>query len=128
MVLTKGNFQMMLGFTLSMPGCPSWNGKWYGEGRKYATIRSFVGKESIKTAVKILEHGRYHYSWDDGWCAGIDVHELNSNQARKLRLQSSGFCGYDWMVDSIIKYGKPMADHEVELHLAEACGNAMVPE
>ena len=116
---------MQLAFTLSMPGCPSWNGKWSGEGRKYSIIRSFIGKESIKTAIRILEHGQYYYCWDDGLRAAIDVHEVNSSQARKLRLQSAGFCGYDWMVETIIKYGKPLADHEVKLHVAEAWGVAM---
>jgi len=116
---------MILAFTLSMPGCPSWNGRWSGEGRKFVIVKTFTSKELAK-AVLILEEKSFSYRWDDGWMAGIDVHHVDSSQAAKLRKASDGFLGYDWMVDTIVKYGKPLGSHEVKLHLAEACGK--VPE
>ena len=107
----------MLVFTLSMPNCSSWDGKWSGEGRKYAIVKTFTGvKKTLKAAV-IRDNGYYHYSWSDGWAAGITVKEVDSSQAAKIRKESQGFCGYDWMVDSILMYGKPMADHEVKAFL-----------
>ena len=119
---------MILAFTLSMPGCQSWNGKWSGEGRKYAITHTFTKKEDIKNAVKILNERSFHYRWDDGWVARIDVHEVDSKQKRKLSNESLGFCNYDWMVRTIIQYGKPMADHEIKLHLAESWGVVMVSD
>lgn len=108
---------MILAFTLSMPGCPSWNGKWSGEGRKYVIVKTFTSKE-LANAVLILNERSFSYRWDDGWHACIDVHEVNSSQAAKLRKESDGFCGYDWMVDTIVKYGKPLGAHEIEKHVS----------
>ena len=105
---------MMLAFTLSMPGCPSWNGKWSGEGKKYVIINTYVGKKHIEHAEKILRQRSFSYRWDDGWAARIDVHEVSSSQAAKLRKESNGFCGYDWMVKSIVQHGVILADHQVE--------------
>lgn len=104
---------MILAFTLSMPNCASWNGRWSGEGRKYVIVKTFRGRKSIEKALKILETRYYHYSWSDGWGAGITVSEVDSAQASKLRRESQGFSGYDWMVRTICDYGQPMADHEV---------------
>lgn len=108
---------MILAFTLSMPGCPSWNGRWSGEGRKYVIVRSFTKKIEVDNAAEILKSRSFHYSWSDGWMARIDIHSVTSAQAKRLRKESNGFCGYDWMVDTIIKYGKPLATHEIDDHL-----------
>ena len=89
---------MLISFELSMPGVASWNGKWSGEGRCYVVVRSF-GKAKPKL-------GYYHYNFGDGWAAGVTVREVTSGAAKKLRKQSAGFCGYDWMVDSIVMHGK----------------------
>ncbi len=94
---------MLIAFQLSMPGCASWDGKWSGEGRKYVKVESIRNKQK---AQEILEKGYYRYSFGDGWAAGITVTEVDSRTAAKLRRESDGFCGYDWMVDSIIKYGE----------------------
>ena len=108
---------MILAFQLSMPNCASWNGRWSGEGRKYVIVKTFRGKKAVEKAEAILAKGYYHYSWSDGWGAGITVKEVNSSQAAKLRKESQGFSGYDWMVTTICDYGQPMADHEVREHL-----------
>ena len=91
-------------FKLSMPGCPSWNGKWSGEGSFYAIVVKFpeVQKEKFD---KVMKESYYSYSWPDGWRAAIDVTEVDAKQARQIKKNSRGFCGYDWMVDSIIKDG-----------------------
>lgn len=47
----------------------------------------------------------FHYSWDDGWGACVSVSRMSAQEARKLERLSSGFCGYDWMITSIIKDG-----------------------
>lgn len=119
---------MILAFTLSMPGCPSWNGKWSGEGKRYVIVKTFKSLVEMENSIKILDDKSFFYRWEDGWHACVEVQQVDSKQAAKLRKESNGFCGYDWMVDTIIKYGKPMATHEVKLHLAEAWGNALSPQ
>uniref|UniRef100_A0A6M3KQE8 Uncharacterized protein n=1 Tax=viral metagenome TaxID=1070528 RepID=A0A6M3KQE8_9ZZZZ len=89
---------MLLKFKLSMPNNNSWNGKWSGDGKEYNIMRNFTSK---KEAQRMLDKGYYHYNFGDGWSAGIDVTKLDAKQARQARKASKGFCGYEWMVDSI---------------------------
>ncbi len=89
---------MTLVFVLSMPGCASWNGRWSGEGKLYSIVRRFRGKSP--------EPGHYSYAWPDGWRASVEVRQVDFSEARRLRRNSKGFCGYDWMVDSIVKHGR----------------------
>lgn len=96
---------MILSFRLTMPNVNSWNGKWSGEGKKYIITKRFL-KKDIELANDLVKTGYYHYNFGDGWSAGIYVEEVDSRQAAKLRKLSVGFCGYDWMVESILKYGK----------------------
>ena len=97
----------MLAFKLSMPGVASWNGRWSGEGREYVIVRS-LGRSKAAGAheAKILAGAPYGYGFGDGWFASVSVREVDPTEARKLRRTSAGFCGYDWMVDSIIDHGK----------------------
>ncbi len=87
-----------------MPCAPSWNGKWSGDGEFYAIVQKFSVKQYEK-ARKILEGEYYQYRFGDGWVAGIDAKEVDAKEAKKIKKNSLGFCGYDWMVDSIIKDG-----------------------
>lgn len=103
---------MTLVFTLSMPGRASWNGRWSGEDRIYAITKNFTTKKGKEKAAKILADGYYSYRWSDGWAAGISVKEVTSQEARKIRKKSQGFCGYDWMVDSIMAHGAIYASHD----------------
>lgn len=97
----------MISFELSMPGSPSWNGKWSGEGRLFAVVKSLPNSEKGKAkAEEILKPGYYSYSWPDGWRARIGVRQVTSAEARKIRKLSRGFCGYEWMIDSILLHGE----------------------
>lgn len=88
-------------YELSMPGRGSWNGAWSGESNLYAIIRRYKSQKAEKRARSILERSAYSYSWTDGWCARVTVRQVNFADARRLRRESKGFCGYSWMVDSI---------------------------
>lgn len=91
-------------FVLSMPGVGSWNGKWSGEGRFYArTCTAFFRGKPIYPELK---EGKFHYHWDDGWAACVEVKFVTPSEAKKAEKQSKGFCGYEWMVESLKKYGK----------------------
>lgn len=103
-----------IAFTLSMPGSPSWNGKWSGEGKLYAIVKKFTGARGADKAKSILANCYYSYSWSDGWRAGIDAKMVDGKTAGQFRKRSCGFCGYDWMVDSILVDGviKSASDKE----------------
>lgn len=101
---------MTLSFTLSMPGRSSWNGRWSGEEKLYAIVKTFTGKKGQQKAEEILKQQYYSYGWSDGWRAGIKVEQVDPARARKIRSKSQGFCGYSWMVDSIIRHGAIYAD------------------
>jgi len=101
---------MTLAFFLSMSNPPSWNGKWSGEGRKYVKTVKFKKKE-LENADKILKNGGYSYSWSDGWRALVRVEQVTPEQSRQLTKTSDGFCGYEWMITSIIKKGYITADY-----------------
>lgn len=110
---------MMLAFFLHMPGCPSWNGRWSGEllpltGRHYVIVKTFRTKAGREKANELVIQGCYPYRWDDGWAARIDVREVDSKTARKLRKHSAGFCGYEWMVDSILRHDCILAPSDVK--------------
>ena len=97
----------LVAFTLSMPGRSSWDGRWSGEGRLYVIVRR------VKTVTNDLL-GYHSYAWQDGWCASIEASIVDSKEAAKLRKRSAGFCGYDWMVDSLLMDGRILASHQRE--------------
>jgi len=89
---------MLIAFTLSMPSIGSWNGKWTANGNLYARVINIGSKKRVN---EILTRGSFRYNFGDGWVAGIDVKKVNAKEARRLRKESKGFYGYDWMIDSI---------------------------
>jgi hypothetical protein len=108
---------MLVSFELTMPNRGSWNGRWSGEDRKYFVIKKFSKRfidetEHFKTLVKTGRDGWY-YRWEDGWGASISVEVIDSKEAAKRRKISAGFCGYEWMINSIIQRGEIKASHEL---------------
>lgn len=103
---------MTLLFELTMPNVGSWDGKWSGANRRHLLIRKLSNtKKNLERATKLV--GNYHYSWSDGWGANVQCTVIEPKCARYFRKLSDGFCGYDWMVDSILERGKILADHEI---------------
>lgn len=90
----------MIGFTLSMPNVGSWNGRWSGENEIY-----FVSRKNRKKEAE-LDGKYFRYNFGDGWSAGISCKKMSSQEANKLRKKSKDFCGYEWMVDSILENNK----------------------
>lgn len=96
---------MHVSFELSMPGNNAWNGKWTGEGKLYARVVNVgTSKAAREKYEKLIGH--HSYSFGDGWRAAITVRECTSTAARKLRKDSLGFCGYDWMIESLRSHGE----------------------
>ena len=90
----------MIAFELSMPNKGSWNGKWSQEGE------CFVRTMDQRKVPKEYWDKDFYYHWDDGWTACVSVRQCPASEARKIERKSKGFCGYDWMITSIIKYGE----------------------
>jgi hypothetical protein len=92
-----------------MPNVGSWNGKWTGTQKVYYRTKSFLNKNAPTVLLERLKEkspANYYYNFGDGWGANILVELIDSNEARKRNKISSGFCGYEWMIDSIIKNDK----------------------
>jgi len=96
---------MYLQFTLSMPNVGSWNGKWSGRENLYALVHSFSTQKAKAKAAELLAKRSFYYNFGDGWGASVGVTEITSTEARRVRKASKGFCGYNWMVDSILADG-----------------------
>lgn len=96
----------MLVFELTMPGRGSWNNRWSQEDVKHYIVRPNSTVKDRKLLKEILETKHFYYRWDDGWTACVSVSNVKSNEANRCRKQSKGFCGYDWMVTSIIRKGR----------------------
>lgn len=100
-------------FTLTMPNRGSWNGRWSGENDYYAVTRVLPRKGAGRDAALQLVGRSFHYSWSDGWGANVSVRLIDGREASVVRKRSKGFCGYEWMVDSLLKRGRILADHEL---------------
>lgn len=116
---------MILCFKLSMPNVGSWNGKWTSQDKLHVKLVSFQGKKRIERAKEILEKSRFTYNFGDGWRAAIDVYHIDGSfpksEPARLRRESAGFCGYDWMVDSIISDLDIIAPSDKEEKCTDDC-------
>lgn len=90
-------------FILTMPGIGSWNGKWSGSGRLYAKTRRAFFRN--KPTYPNLKEGRFSYAWEDGWRACVEVKFITPTEEKKVMKDSKGFCGYEWMIDDLCKFG-----------------------
>lgn len=97
-------------FKLSMPKNNSWNGRWTGEDSCYCRVRSYPFRKDSKKvnqALKnVLSTSNYIYDFGDGWIAQIDVQECTAAEKANCIRKSQGFCGYEWMIDEIERFGR----------------------
>lgn len=92
----------IISFELTMPSNNSWNGKWTGAEKKYYIIKRL----SERSTENLLANGDYYtHNFGDGWMAAVRVEIIDSKESAKRKKLSSGFCGYDWMVNSLIYSG-----------------------
>jgi hypothetical protein len=104
---------MILGFTLTMPNIGSWNGKWSGEGNLYFRSKTLNKKDTIKL-IQGKEERNFHYNWNDGWGANVNVRIITISEKNELEKKSKGFYGYDWMIDSIIEFGEILDNSDIK--------------
>lgn len=98
-----------------MPNVGSWNGKWTGAERKYYVIRkmsdrAFADYPHLSNLRPPKGRDSFYYNFGDGWGANVVVESVDSKEASKRRKMSAGFCGYEWMIESILKHGKIIVD------------------
>lgn len=91
-----------LEFKLGMPSNRSWNGKWSGADRCYVRYHN-VSDKTLKRLALIGGEGYFTYRFDDGWMASVSVRVLSFGERKK---KSDGFCGYEWMIRSILDRGE----------------------
>lgn len=96
---------MKLAFTLSMPRNNAWNGRWSGEEKLYVKIVDIGRAKKTITKYASLSGKSFSYDFGDGWRASVSVRFIDGKESRKLKNESAGFCGYDWMIDEIRQYG-----------------------
>jgi hypothetical protein len=94
---------MHFAFTLSMPSTGGAY-RWSGEERVYVCVKSFSQRSWKERLAKLV--GYHSYSFGDGWRPAVAVRVVNADEKKKLLKKSAGFCGYDWMVDSLIHHGE----------------------
>lgn len=91
-------------FKLEMPSRHTWDGRWSGDVRNYTLVRNLDDEVAVQ-----LDGQSWSYGWSDGWRAEVRARVIGDGEEPK---PSDGFHGYDWMVASILRYGKIYADHE----------------
>ena len=97
-------------FRLSMPNRGSWNGGWSGEGRNYVIYKKLTNKMIEFLGLDKQSKQSWYYHWSDGWGANVSARLLEKTERKQ---KSNGFCGYDWMVESILFRNKILASHEI---------------
>ena len=92
----------MIVFRLSMPHRGSWNNKWSGESSEHVIVKRDTQQ------LKELVGKDFRFRWPDGWEALIEVLHFKSTdkEFKDMLKRNTGFCGYNWMVRSIIENGK----------------------
>lgn len=63
-------------------------------------------QKASKRETEIVAGSPYFYSFGDGWAASVSARIVDATEARGLRKQSAGFCGYDWMIEEIRSHGR----------------------
>lgn len=91
-------------FTLSMPRNNSWNHKWTGDSRCYCISKTAFRRN--KPIYPNLKEGNYQYDFEDGWVANVNVKFVTPSEAKIAMKKSDGFCGYGWMCDELMMFGR----------------------
>lgn len=88
-------------FVLTVPKHNTWNNRWSGQNDFFCVVR-LVDKNKAEE----IDGKSYDYDFKDGWMNRIHCEIIKRDEAKKLIKRSSGFMGYEWMIDSIIKNNK----------------------
>lgn len=96
---------MWISFEITMPNVGSWNGVWTGAKNAHFAFRNY-SKKKAEELMKGKESRDFYYNFGDGWGANIKIKPISAPEMKKIEKINSGFMGYDWMIDSIVKLDK----------------------
>ena len=95
-------------FELTMPSNNAWNGRWSGDEKCHAKVLRVDEKKANE-----LDGTSHIYNFGDGWVARVNVCISSSRtETIEVKKRSAGFCGYDWMVDEILRFGRILKMNE----------------
>jgi hypothetical protein len=100
---------MLLSFEITMPNVGSWNGVWTGAKNAHFAFRNYPKKEAERL-MQGKEKRNFYYNFGDGWGANVCMMPISTADKKRIERSNSGFMGYDWMIDSIVKHDKIIAD------------------
>ena len=107
-------------FELTMPNVGSWDGHWTQEEEKHLIFKHVSDKFFKENEKKLV--GSWYYNFGDGWGALVSGSVIDSKERQKLSKINRGFCGYGWMVQSIMLVGGIYTDKELKEILANEEG------
>lgn len=98
-------------FEYSHTSIGSWDRKWSGSGKVYAKEVNLTKglKEHLEALGIDCGNGKnhtFHYDFKDGWACNVTMIVGTKTEFKEIMKHSQGFLGYDWMIDSILKYGR----------------------
>ena len=108
-------------YTLTMPNVGSWDHKWTQAGKLHCRARSYSDKSLVPA--KVLSMKNYYYNFGDGWGANVSCSKIDAKAKASYNKKSLGFCGYDWMIEEIEKYGRIKSVDERRAENAIASAN-----
>jgi hypothetical protein len=111
-------------FELTMPNRGSWNGQWSGQDRRHFIFKSVSNSFFEANKDKLI--GSWHHRWEDGWSANVAGKLITPEEKRKLSKVNAGFCGYGWMVESIMLVGGIYCERELRQMLSDSKGKEAV--
>ena len=85
---------MNLRFEITMPNNNAWNGVDTGNKGGHFAFRNVD-----KATADKLDGKSFYYNFGDGWGANVSV-------TKNRKCSTSGFRGYEWMIEEILKYGE----------------------
>lgn len=103
MELSKNARKAFLVFELTVPRAGSYNGKWSQADKRHILVRD-VPITRYRYKYSDFDNKTWTYNFGDGWVASIKCTVCDRYVASEYRKISGDFCGYEWMVDSILNY------------------------
>lgn len=79
------------------------NLEWSGSEDQYLLYLSLGTKTLATLGFDTNVEQSWSYSFGDGWQACVTGRVMNHGEKKQ---KSSGFCGYNWMVNSIVSYNE----------------------
>lgn len=90
----------------------NWNTRYYsgGNDRNFSILRVWNATETKKLGLVDKCKG-YHYNFGDGWALNVELRKCSNSELKQYKKECNPYHSYQWMVDSILKFGKIDKDY-----------------